>query len=89
MAVAEIDITIYPKNLRMAHGNDGEREWWQWKRGVKAVAIQQLPKRKHPWTLYFVNGTDIEARVPGTLDACLDVLKVLGFAVKLGERSAY
>lgn len=86
-----VDTSIYPKNLRMAHGKDDEREWWEWKRQGKAVAIQCLPCRKFGWQVYFVNGADIrplEVGGPGEsgLQACLDGLKTLGFKVKLANQ---
>lgn len=89
MPQAEIDTSIYPKHLRMAHGNDDEREWWEWKRQKRAVAIQCLPIRKHGWQVYFVNGATImpleSVGGPGEsgLQACLEGLKTLGFKVKL------
>ena len=100
MPKAEIDTSIYPKNLRMSHGHDEEREWWEWKnkRQGRSVVIQCLPSRKHGWAVYFVNGAELgmlredgECRKgiggPGEngLQACLDGLGRLGFIVQLGQ----
>jgi hypothetical protein len=85
----EMELGDYPKNLRMSHGNDNEREWWEWKRKDKAVAIQCLPCRKHPWKVYFVRGSDIFPLDGDTtcsedgLKSCVDSLKALGFKVTL------
>jgi hypothetical protein len=91
MPQPEINTSLYPKNLRMAHGNDDEREWWQWKRQGKAIAIQCLPCRKHPWQVYFIDGADIRplgVGGPGDsgLQSCIEGLKGLGFSVKLGQK---
>jgi len=98
MPKAEIDTSVYPKNLRMSHGQDEEREWWEWqnKRQGRSVVIQCLPRRKFGWAVYFVNGAELGmlweddehhkgVGGPGRngLKSCVDGLESLGFKLTL------
>ena len=90
MAAAEIDTSLYPKNLRMSYCTNEEREWWGWqnKRQGRAVAIQCLPRRKFGWAVYFVNGAELgklDIGGPGEngLKSCVDGLEKLGFKLTL------
>ena len=94
--VAEIqNLNVYPKSLRMTHGQDSEREWYEWKRGHRKVAIQRRTKTpKTSWAVYFINGDEIglvwkdETRLQAVgaenqegLQSCLTALAQLGFKV--------
>lgn len=91
-AVADIsDLKIYPKSLRMTHGADGEREWYDWKRNRRKVVIQRRIKTpKTPWAVYFLNGDELGClyeddtklrAVGGEIETCVSALAELGFKV--------
>jgi hypothetical protein len=90
--VAEIkNLKAFPKLLHMTHGEDGEREWWDWHKDSKKVVIQRRIKTpKTTWTVYFLNGGEIgclyeddtmKRSVGGEVETCVSALAELCFKV--------
>jgi len=56
----DIDLAQFPKEIKLSHGREGEREWWEWwnnseKRDKKGIVIQR-PNQQLPFVIFFEQG---------------------------------
>jgi len=94
-----MDLSEFPKKLKLRHGIEGSQEWYEWKDKWKSVVIHRVKPR--PWGIYFIRGgtvrmveeeltaEDIRKGIIGRpfeserLEDCIEALKSLGFEVEL------
>jgi len=105
MLKVDMDLSVFPKELKLKYGKEGNREWYEWVNRKRAVVIQRT--RPYPyWHIYFMRGEEVRiveeelteedrkrgivARAfSGKLEDCIQALRSLGFSVELEERINY
>lgn len=92
-----INLERFPHVLHLRYGEEGNREWYEFSRGRRAVVIQRY--RGEPWIVFFVEGDtvrtlneklteeDIRSGIVAKpfqsfeLQDCIKALETLGFKV--------
>ena len=84
--VAELDFSDFPNVLRLKHGIDGSREWYECWRGRKGIVVQRASKT-HPFYIFFIEGEAVRTyntpniKAFSTIKDAVKELKELGFEV--------
>ncbi len=52
-----MDLTVFPRKLRMKYGRDGNREWWEHWSGKRGIVAQRIIPGH--FVLYFIDGNRV------------------------------
>lgn len=89
--VSDVDFSLYPKNIKLVHGEDERREWYEWWKRKNGIVIQRIKPEPY-WYIFFLQGdkartvhvrSNKDEVFVGSPEECLEALKKLGFKPEL------
>ena len=51
----DMDLSEFPRDIQLKYGREGNREWYEFIKGKKAIVIQRTKPDPY-WKIFFING---------------------------------
>jgi len=90
--VRDIDLSQFPKKIKLKYGEDTNRKFYEWTSKEKAIVIQKIGS--NPYYVFFIDGETV--RMPKEhnrdvyfattrIEEAVKLLETLGFQVEIEE----